>query len=97
KPQKEYNIGGLTVTPFKPTYKGLITPAIIYNQNKNITDVPEEQLTKVFPTPVSLTTRAVSFHLFPQHLDNIVIGDGEFGPEIKYAYDHLAALFNKSL
>src|ERR1700744_4839547 len=53
QPDKGYNIGGLTVTPFKPAYKGLITPEIIYNQNKNIADVPEAQLTKVFPTPVS--------------------------------------------
>jgi hexosaminidase len=53
QPDKGYNTAGLTIKPFKPSYVGLITPAIIYDQNKNITDIPEEQLTKVFPTPVS--------------------------------------------
>ncbi|MDB5134290.1 MAG: beta-N-acetylhexosaminidase [Mucilaginibacter sp.] len=53
EPDKGHNIGGFTYKPFKPNYPGLITPEIIYNQNKNITGVPEEQLTKVFPTPVS--------------------------------------------
>jgi len=53
QPDKGYNLGAFTHKDFKPSYPGLITPAIIYNQNKNITDVPEEQLTKVFPTPVS--------------------------------------------
>lgn len=50
---KGYSVGAVNITPFKPTYKGLITPEIIYNQNASITDVPEKQLTKVFPTPTS--------------------------------------------
>ncbi|HEY8999847.1 MAG TPA: family 20 glycosylhydrolase [Mucilaginibacter sp.] len=50
---KGYSFGAVNVTPFKPTYKGLITPEIIYNQNASITDIPEKQLTKVFPTPSS--------------------------------------------
>jgi hexosaminidase len=53
QPDKGYNLGGFTHKDFKPNYAGLITPEIIYNQNKNITDVSEGQLTKVFPTPVS--------------------------------------------
>jgi len=53
QPDKGYNTAGTTIKPFKPNYKGLITTAIIYDQNKNITDIPEGQLTKVFPTPVS--------------------------------------------
>jgi len=50
---KGYSVGSVNITPFKPTYKGLMTPEIIYNQNASITDVPEKQLTKVFPTPSS--------------------------------------------
>ncbi len=53
QPDKGFNIGEFTYKPFKPNYPGLITPEIIYNQNKIITDIPEGQLTKVFPTPVS--------------------------------------------
>jgi hexosaminidase len=65
QPDKGYATGSLSITPFKPTYKGLITPEIIYNQNKNITDVPEEQLTKVFPTPVSYKQTGGTFALKP--------------------------------
>jgi len=53
EPGKGHNLGEFSIKPFSPSYKGLITPAMIYDQNKNITDIPEEQLTKVFPTPVS--------------------------------------------
>jgi len=53
QPDKGYNIGEVAIKPFKPNYPGLITTSIIYDQNKNITDVPESQLTKVFPTPMS--------------------------------------------
>jgi len=53
QPGKGFNTGAVTIKPFKPSYVGLITPAIIYDQNKNIKDIPEAQLTKVFPTPVS--------------------------------------------
>ncbi|MDB5087289.1 MAG: Hexosaminidase, partial [Mucilaginibacter sp.] len=53
QPDKGYNTGAFTIKPFKPNYPGLVTTAIIYDQNKNITDVPETQLAKVFPTPVS--------------------------------------------
>ena len=65
QPDKGYAIGGLTITPFKPAYKGLITPEVIYNQNKTITDVPEEKLTKVFPTPVSYKETGGVFILKP--------------------------------
>jgi hexosaminidase len=53
QPEKGYNLGNFSIKPFSPNYAGLVTPAVIYDQNKNITDIPEEQLTKVFPTPVS--------------------------------------------
>jgi len=53
QPDKGYNTGAFSLKPFKPNYVGLITPAIIYDQNKIIKDIPEQQLIKVFPTPVS--------------------------------------------
>ncbi|MFT2011345.1 family 20 glycosylhydrolase [Pontibacter sp. 13R65] len=34
-------------------HDGHITPAIVYNRNKQIKDVPEAKLPKVFPTPVA--------------------------------------------
>ena len=60
---KGYSFGGVSITPFKATYKGQITPDIIYNQNASITDVPEKQLTKVFPTPSSYSEIKGAFKL----------------------------------
>lgn len=53
QPDKGYNMGAFSYKQFKPNYPGLITPATVYEQNKTIVDIPEAQLTKVFPTPVS--------------------------------------------
>ena len=53
QPAKGYSIGDAKVLPFNPNLPGLVTTQVLYNQNKVIKDVPEEQLTKVFPTPVS--------------------------------------------
>jgi len=53
EPAKGYNTAGVTIKPFKPNYAGLITPATVYEQNKIVKDIPDDQLVKVFPTPVS--------------------------------------------
>lgn len=53
QPEKGYNVGSFTIKPFSPGYVGLVTPQVIYDQNKAIADVPEAQLTKVFPTPAN--------------------------------------------
>jgi hexosaminidase len=51
QPEKGYAIGNFSIKSFSPSYIGLVTPAIVYNQNKTIANVPEQNLTKVFPTP----------------------------------------------
>lgn len=53
QPEKGYSFGAYDITPFKPTYQGLITPEIIYDRNKTVADIPANQLIKVFPTPAS--------------------------------------------
>jgi hexosaminidase len=63
QPDKGYNLGKFTYKPFKPSYAGLITPEIIYNQNKTIADIPEKELIKVFPTPASYTETKGFFSL----------------------------------
>jgi hexosaminidase len=52
-PGKGFSTGHLTIDPFKPVYKGLVTPEVIYEQNKIIRDIPMEQLVKIFPTPAN--------------------------------------------
>jgi hexosaminidase len=63
QPDKGYATGSFTITPFKPAYKGLVTPEIIYNQNRVITDIPAGQLTKVFPTPLNYSETKGFFKL----------------------------------
>jgi hexosaminidase len=62
-PGKGFSMGPFSILPFKPNYKGLVTPAIIYDQNKIIRDIPAEQLTKIFPTPLSYMETAGYFDL----------------------------------
>lgn len=53
EPAKGYWPGDFSIKPFNPTYQGLITPEILYNQNKIIQDIPVSQLQKIIPTPLS--------------------------------------------
>ncbi|WP_238381873.1 family 20 glycosylhydrolase [Mucilaginibacter pedocola] len=61
EPNKGYAIGDFVVKPFNPTYLGLITPEIIYNQNKIIQDIPAASLQKIIPTPASYKENSGSF------------------------------------
>jgi len=61
EPAKGYWPGDFSIKPFNPTYQGLITPEILYNQNKIIQDIPVSQLQKIIPTPLSYTENAGNF------------------------------------
>jgi hexosaminidase len=63
EPAKGYWPGNFSVKPFNPTYQGLITPEILYNQNKIIQDIPVAQLQKIIPTPLSYTENTGSFEI----------------------------------
>ncbi|MBS1524587.1 MAG: carbohydate-binding domain-containing protein [Bacteroidetes bacterium] len=77
QPDKGYNLGDFSIKPFSPNYAGLVTPAVIYDQNKNITDIPEEQLTKVFPTPVSYKETGGYFTLTSHTMIGIDVSNQE--------------------
>ena len=95
-PAQGYNTAGLTIKPFSPNYKGLITPAIIYDQNKNIRDIPEAQLTKVFPTPVSYKETGSSFTLDRRVVNGYSV-DARFKDEGAYLKAYLNSLFGGKL
>jgi hexosaminidase len=61
EPAKGYSPGDFTIKPYIPTYQGLITPEILYDQNKIIQDIPASQLQKIIPTPISYTESAGNF------------------------------------
>lgn len=92
QPEKGYATGAFTVLPFSPNYPGLVTPAVIYNQNKTIQDIPEQQLTKVFPTPVSYKETGGFFNLTP---DVQFMADGKFVKEVQGLNADLQTVFGK--
>jgi hexosaminidase len=61
EPEKGYSPGDFAIKPYIPTYQGLITPEILYNQNKIIQDIPASQLQKIIPTPLNYTENAGNF------------------------------------
>ena len=63
EPAKGYALGDFIIKPYEPHYQGLITPEILFNQNKIIQDIPEGKLQKIIPTPASYEETAGSFNL----------------------------------
>ncbi|MBS1529192.1 MAG: carbohydate-binding domain-containing protein [Bacteroidetes bacterium] len=92
QPKKGYNLGDFSIKPFSPNYAGLVTPAVIYDQNKNITDIPEAELTKVFPTPVSYKEMGGYFTLD----NNTLIGVSN-DKNLQEGYNTIVALVNSVL
>jgi hexosaminidase len=71
---------------------GLITPHIIYEQNKTIKDIPAEQLVKILPTPTSYQeTRAI----FDLTTEVGIIADESFKTEADYLATELTTLLGK--
>jgi hexosaminidase len=93
-PRVGFSTGTFTMDPFKPGYKGLITSGIIYNQNKMIRDIPLEQLTKIFPTPVSYQETAGYFSLTTALR---LIADDRFSMEKKGLLSTLETLLGKKI
>lgn len=93
-PDKGFSTGPFTIHPFKPNYKGLITPGIIYDQNKIIQDIPMEQLTKIFPTPANYKETAGLFILTTALRLN---SDDRFLPEKEKLLTTLETLLGKKI
>jgi hexosaminidase len=94
EPAKGYAIGAYNVLPFSPKYAGLVTPEVIYNENKTITDVPEQNLTKVFPTPVSYKETGGFFSLTGKVS---ILADPGFTNEVEGLKAELKNLFGKNI
>ncbi|MFI5136636.1 MAG: family 20 glycosylhydrolase [Sphingobacteriales bacterium] len=95
QPGKGYNTGAVTIRPFKPSYVGLVTPAIIYDQNKNIKDIPEAQLTKVFPTPVSYKESTGGVFILDKNIKFGHSGENKAGDGYAMLTSSLKLLFGK--
>jgi hexosaminidase len=94
QPDKGYSTAKLVIDPFKASYKGLITPQIIFDQNKLISDIPEVKLTKIFPTPLSYQETNSYFDLTPtSHL----LADERFKKEKENLQNTFQMLFGKKI
>jgi hexosaminidase len=62
-PGKGFPTGKVIIDAFKPSYKGLVTPQIIYDQNTTIVDLQADKLIKIFPTPLNYQESNGSFTL----------------------------------
>ncbi|HEY9049659.1 MAG TPA: family 20 glycosylhydrolase [Ohtaekwangia sp.] len=71
---------------------GLITPQIIFEQNKNAKPVAEEKLTKVFPTPVLYREHAGTYTLTS---DVTIVTDPAFQQEAELLAGDLQSIFHK--
>ena len=94
QPEKGYSIGSFDVKPYKPTYAGLITPEIVYDRNKTVTDIPADQLPKILPTPVNYSETGGTFTIDGK---TAVITDKEFAKEANYTAANIGALVGKPL
>jgi hexosaminidase len=94
QPEKGYSITTFTVEPYKPTYQGLITPEIVFDRNKTITDIPADQLTKIFPTPINYQETGGSITLD----DKInFVADNDFTREANYLKESIGSVLGKPI
>lgn len=94
QPEKGYAIGAFTIKPFSPKYIGLVTLETVYNQNKTIADVPEAQLTKIFPTPASYKETGGFFTLTAKIG---IIADPHFTTEVEGLKTQLKELLGREI
>jgi len=94
EPAKGYAVGDFVVKPYNPTYHGLITPEILFNQNKLIQDTPAEKLQKIIPTPTYYTETDGTFTL---NSSVSVVYDPAFNKETSNLFSDLEKLFGKKI
>lgn len=102
-PSKGISVTNYTIKPstepkqylrFPEDKVGLVTPQVLFDQNKNITPVPGDKLTKIFPTPDSYRETGETFVLTA---DVEIVTDPTFKEEAAYLAEELQLLIGKKL
>ena len=102
-PQKAHAITKTTATPpadinkFKRSpdqVNDQVTPEMVFDQNKHITNIPEDKLPRVFPTPVSLKQGEGFFTINPE---TSIQSDPLFSQEAAYLAAELGSFIGKPL
>ncbi|WP_428657858.1 family 20 glycosylhydrolase [Runella sp.] len=103
QPEKAYSLTDYTITPstqprqyqrFAGDKMGLITPAMIFAQNKSIQDIPEKELPKILPSPQQYRETGVSFMVTPE---TKVFATGELKEEASFLNAQLSSMIGKPL
>jgi len=89
---KAYALNGITV--IQSAAQPMLDAIAIFNKNRNIEDIPENRLPKVFPTPVQYHETAGSFILDATVPVNT---EGLFVNEAHYLSEQLQKLLGKSI
>ncbi|AMM52718.1 beta-N-acetylhexosaminidase [Rufibacter sp. DG15C] len=91
EPAKGYSLSTHYVKPTKNAV-GWIEAQDIYRQNQVIQDIPEDKLTKVFPTPAQYTKTGSSLTLTPA---TKITSEKEFANEQQHLEAYLQMVFGK--
>lgn len=84
--------GPRQTTRFPGDKPGFIDPKTVYSQNKAVADIPESQLPKVLPSPLSYHETGSSFAIVA---DLTIAADADFQPEASYLARELATLLGQ--
>ncbi|MBF0406159.1 MAG: carbohydate-binding domain-containing protein [Candidatus Riflebacteria bacterium] len=93
-PGKGFLLSDFNVFPIKDPNSGFISPAGIYRKDLHVQDIPESELTKIFPTPYSYRELPAEFRL---SADVRIIFDSAFTREATYLSKELSTLLGKNV
>lgn len=102
-PETSYNITSLTIAQpedinkfnrFPGQKNDQITPEMVFEQNKNIENIPLASLPLIFPTPQSCVKGTGSFEISPQ---TVIIANTTFAKEAAFLAESLSKLTGTAL
>ncbi|MBZ5856757.1 family 20 glycosylhydrolase [Flavihumibacter profundi] len=91
-PDQGFALTDYKVLPSKDTTENYKTPAIVYEENKQVEEIAANKLPVVFPTPVSFTGGDASFSI---DQDIAIITGNEFAAEADFLADAVSRLIGK--
>ncbi|WP_192821965.1 family 20 glycosylhydrolase [Rufibacter sp. LB8] len=92
EPGKGYTLENFSITKPAQNQIGWIEPKDIFEQNKSIKNLPDAQLTKVFPTPAQYKETGATFALTPAVA---IVTDNAFQREAAHLAEHLGLIFGQ--
>jgi len=89
EPDKGVKISNYSLMPIRDTTSGFITPADVFEKNKDVIAIPEKELVKIFPTPASYKEHEGNFML---DAGVSIVSPAEFQKEAAFLADEIGKL-----